>query len=230
MPRAAPQPRVEISVVQYDSPGRDDRSRCSPIKEWVELTDNTRRSVSLDGRTLQDEDGHTCTFDHYRIEGRATVRIHTDTPTKQPPVRSRDRSVKSAGHHAVAAVVGSPTSPLRPSVHAPQEEETWVGVGQVLGGGRGESGRSAGCTRGGAAAPVPPSVRRRHVGDVGRGEAGARTVEACGAAPRATSTPTFTPRSGSTNARRPGSPGCSIRRRTTSPSTDGWARLGRAGR
>ncbi|MFG2472456.1 lamin tail domain-containing protein [Streptomyces canus] len=69
--------KVEISVVQYDSPGRDDRSRRSLNKEWVELTNTTRRAVNLDGWTLADEDGHTYTFDHYRLEGRATVRVHT---------------------------------------------------------------------------------------------------------------------------------------------------------
>ncbi|MFD3505391.1 lamin tail domain-containing protein [Streptomyces sp. NPDC058676] len=70
-------PKVEITSVQYDSPGRDDRSRRSLNKEWVELTNNTRRAVNLDGWTLQDEDGHTYTFHHYRLDGRATVRIHT---------------------------------------------------------------------------------------------------------------------------------------------------------
>ncbi|MDR6980958.1 hypothetical protein J2X68_007700 [Streptomyces sp. 3330] len=70
-------PAVEISKVQYDSPGRDDRSNRSLNKEWVELTNNTRRSVNLDGWTLKDESGHTYTFDHYRLAGRATVRIHT---------------------------------------------------------------------------------------------------------------------------------------------------------
>lgn len=70
-------PKVEISAVQYDSPGRDDRSRRSLNKEWVELTNTSRRTVNLDGWTLADEDGHTYTFDHYRLEGRATVRIHT---------------------------------------------------------------------------------------------------------------------------------------------------------
>ncbi|WP_327348977.1 lamin tail domain-containing protein [Streptomyces europaeiscabiei] len=71
------QPRVEISAVQYDSPGRDDRSNRSLNKEWVELTNTTRRTVNLDGWTLQDASGRTYTFDHYRLAGRATVRIHT---------------------------------------------------------------------------------------------------------------------------------------------------------
>jgi hypothetical protein len=70
-------PKVEISAVQYDSPGRDDRSNRSLNREWVEITNNTRRPVNLDGWTLEDEDGHTYRFHHYRLEGRATVRVHT---------------------------------------------------------------------------------------------------------------------------------------------------------
>ncbi|MEU5524889.1 lamin tail domain-containing protein [Streptomyces sp. NPDC047860] len=70
-------PSVQISDVQYDSPGRDDRSNRSLNREWVEITNNTRRAVNLDGWTLQDEDGRTYTFDDYRLRGRATVRIHT---------------------------------------------------------------------------------------------------------------------------------------------------------
>ncbi|MFI2040129.1 lamin tail domain-containing protein [Streptomyces bottropensis] len=69
--------RVKISDVQYDSPGYDDRSNRSLNREWVEITNNARRSVNLDGWTLEDEDGHTYTFDHYRLDGRTTVRIHT---------------------------------------------------------------------------------------------------------------------------------------------------------
>ncbi|MEV5898385.1 lamin tail domain-containing protein [Streptomyces sp. NPDC052127] len=70
-------PVVEISKVQYDSPGRDNRSNRSLNSEWVELTNTTRNAVNLDGWTLRDESGHTYTFDHYRLAGRATVRIHT---------------------------------------------------------------------------------------------------------------------------------------------------------
>ncbi|MEV5518267.1 lamin tail domain-containing protein [Streptomyces flaveolus] len=68
---------MEISDVQYDSPGRDDRSNRSLNKEWVEITNNSRRSINLDGWTLQDEDGHRYTFDDYRLDGRSTVRVHT---------------------------------------------------------------------------------------------------------------------------------------------------------
>ncbi|MFE4698694.1 lamin tail domain-containing protein [Streptomyces sp. NPDC056738] len=82
VPASAADPRpqrqaVEISDVQYDSPGRDDRSNRSLNAEWVEITNNSRRGVNLDGWTLSDRDGHTYTFDHYRLAGRATVRVHT---------------------------------------------------------------------------------------------------------------------------------------------------------
>ncbi|MDI1456492.1 lamin tail domain-containing protein [Streptomyces sp. NPDC003388] len=68
---------VYISKVQYDSPGRDDRSNRSLNQEWVDITNSTRRTVNLDGWTLKDEDGHTYTFRHVRLDGRATVRVHT---------------------------------------------------------------------------------------------------------------------------------------------------------
>jgi hypothetical protein len=69
--------KVQITAVQYDSPGRDDRSNRTQNREWVDITNTPRRSVNLDGWTLKDEDGRTYTFDHYRLEGRSTVRIHT---------------------------------------------------------------------------------------------------------------------------------------------------------
>ncbi|WP_399893426.1 lamin tail domain-containing protein [Streptomyces sp. BBFR51] len=70
-------PNVEVSRVQYDSPGRDDHSNRSLNKEWVEITNNSRRAVNLDGWTLKAEDGRTYRFRHYRLDGRATVRVHT---------------------------------------------------------------------------------------------------------------------------------------------------------
>ncbi|MGW2820365.1 lamin tail domain-containing protein [Streptomyces sp. NPDC001443] len=71
------QPQVEITDVQADSPGRDERSNHSLNKEWVELTNSTRQAVDLDGWTLRDDFGRTYTFHHYRLDGRDTVRIHT---------------------------------------------------------------------------------------------------------------------------------------------------------
>ncbi|MFC9595633.1 lamin tail domain-containing protein [Streptomyces sp. NPDC056944] len=70
-------PKVEISAVQADSPGRDTRSNRSLNGEWVEITNNSRHGVDLDGWTLKDEVGRTYRFEDFRLAGRSTVRIHT---------------------------------------------------------------------------------------------------------------------------------------------------------
>ncbi|WP_327135327.1 lamin tail domain-containing protein [Streptomyces sp. NBC_01343] len=72
-------PRVEISRVQADSPGRDDHSNRSLNNEWVEITNTTRDAINLRGWTLRDSDGNRYRFDNIRINGRATLRIHTGT-------------------------------------------------------------------------------------------------------------------------------------------------------
>ncbi|WP_371591622.1 lamin tail domain-containing protein [Streptomyces sp. NBC_00513] len=71
------QPRVEISRVQADSPGRDDRSNRSLNGEWVEIRNTTRQAVNFRGWTLRDSDGNRYRFNNVRIGGRATIRIHT---------------------------------------------------------------------------------------------------------------------------------------------------------
>ncbi|GHA70343.1 hypothetical protein GCM10010372_81990 [Streptomyces tauricus] len=86
---------VEISAVQYDSPGRDDRSNRSLNKEWVEITNAGRRAVNLEGWTLTDEDGHTFTFRHYRLGGHESVRIHTGE------ARDRDGHIYQDRRHYV---------------------------------------------------------------------------------------------------------------------------------
>ncbi|MFF6998287.1 lamin tail domain-containing protein [Streptomyces sp. NPDC008313] len=68
---------VVISGVQYNAPGHDNHSNRSLNREWVDITNRGRHGVNLDGWTLQGEDGHTYTFHHYRLGGRATVRVHT---------------------------------------------------------------------------------------------------------------------------------------------------------
>ncbi|MFF1778079.1 lamin tail domain-containing protein [Streptomyces virginiae] len=70
-------PRVEISRVQADSPGREDRSNRSLNAEWVEITNTTRDGINLRGWTLRDRDGNRYRFDNVRIAPRATIRIHT---------------------------------------------------------------------------------------------------------------------------------------------------------
>ncbi|MGW7052929.1 lamin tail domain-containing protein [Streptomyces sp. NPDC054887] len=70
-------PGVEISAVQANSPGPDNRSNRSLNREWIEITNSHRRAVNLDGWTLRDRDGNRYRFHDVRLAGRATVRIHT---------------------------------------------------------------------------------------------------------------------------------------------------------
>lgn len=112
--------KVEISAVQYDSLGRDDRSNRSLNKEWVELTNTTRRTVNLDGWTLEDESGKTYTFDGYRPAGRATVRVHTgegrDTRTdlyqdRRQYVWNNDHGASWKTHHFSGEPLGRGSPP-----------------------------------------------------------------------------------------------------------------------
>ncbi|WP_405862022.1 lamin tail domain-containing protein [Streptomyces sp. NBC_00090] len=58
-------------------PRTRNRSNRSLNAQWVEITNNTRHAVNLDGWTLQDEDGHRYHFNDVRLAGRSTIRIHT---------------------------------------------------------------------------------------------------------------------------------------------------------
>ncbi|MFE5403609.1 lamin tail domain-containing protein [Streptomyces sp. NPDC056580] len=86
---------VYISSVRYDAPGRDDRSNRALNREWVDITNDSRRPINLSGWTLSDRDGHTYTFRHYRLAGRATVRVHTGYghDTRTDLFQDRNRSV-----------------------------------------------------------------------------------------------------------------------------------------
>jgi hypothetical protein len=68
---------VVISSVHLDSQNRGHRSNHSLNREWVEIKNNSRRSVNLSGWTLSDQHGHKYTFRHYRLDGRSAVRVHT---------------------------------------------------------------------------------------------------------------------------------------------------------
>ncbi|MGW0679939.1 lamin tail domain-containing protein, partial [Streptomyces sp. NPDC002767] len=67
---------MQISRVQYDSPGWDSGSNASLNKEWVEVTNTGRYGVNLNGWTLSGRDGRAYVF-HLRLGGRTTVRVHT---------------------------------------------------------------------------------------------------------------------------------------------------------
>ncbi|MCX5251587.1 lamin tail domain-containing protein [Streptomyces sp. NBC_00201] len=100
-----PHAAVFISGVQYDSPGRNDRSNGSLNKEWLELTNSTRRTVNLDGWTLSNKDGRTYTSHHYRLEGRSTVRVHTGVGHNNTTDVYQDRRTDVWDHHSDTATL-----------------------------------------------------------------------------------------------------------------------------
>ncbi|MGV9344118.1 lamin tail domain-containing protein [Streptomyces spiralis] len=108
---------VVISGVHLDHQARDHRSNRVLNREWVEITNNTRHDVNLSGWTLSDRHGHTYTFHHYRLDGRATVRVHTgygrDTRTdlyqdRRTPIwdRHADTATLRNDHHRVVDHIG----------------------------------------------------------------------------------------------------------------------------
>ena len=69
---------VVLGSVQYNSPGRDNGSTRSLNAEWVTVTNVGRSSVDLRGWTLSATDRHTTyRFDHVRLAGHASVRVHS---------------------------------------------------------------------------------------------------------------------------------------------------------
>ncbi|MFC9586724.1 lamin tail domain-containing protein [Streptomyces yangpuensis] len=66
-----------IGDVQYDSPGRNDRSNRALNREWVEIKNTGRHSVNLRGFTLTDRQGNRYRFNDFRLDGRSAVKVHT---------------------------------------------------------------------------------------------------------------------------------------------------------
>ncbi|MGW1893264.1 lamin tail domain-containing protein [Streptomyces sp. NPDC002004] len=47
--------------------------------EWIEVRNQGRQTVNLNGYTLSDRDGNSYRFGYFRLEGGASVRVHTGT-------------------------------------------------------------------------------------------------------------------------------------------------------
>lgn len=73
----APRSPIVIGAVQYDSPGRDDRSNRSLNGEWVTVSNTSRKAVNLRGWTLAKDSRHVYHFKNLRIAGKKSVRVHT---------------------------------------------------------------------------------------------------------------------------------------------------------
>ncbi|WP_336048337.1 lamin tail domain-containing protein [Streptomyces sp. CA2R101] len=68
---------VVLGAIQYDSPGRDDRSNRSLNAEWVTVKNTGRTPVNIKGWSLSDKSGHAYRFGNVRLNGRSQVRVHT---------------------------------------------------------------------------------------------------------------------------------------------------------
>ncbi|MEU9420037.1 lamin tail domain-containing protein [Streptomyces sp. NPDC051000] len=68
---------ITIGKVQYDSPGRNDRSNRSLNGEWVEVKNTGRKSVELRGYTLTDKQGNRYRFRGLLLGGHSAVKVHT---------------------------------------------------------------------------------------------------------------------------------------------------------
>ncbi|AWN25224.1 MULTISPECIES: lamin tail domain-containing protein [Streptomyces] len=68
---------VVLGTIQYDSPGRDDRSNRSLNAEWVTVRNTGRTPVNIKGWSLSDKSGHTYRFGNLRLAGHSQVRVHT---------------------------------------------------------------------------------------------------------------------------------------------------------
>jgi hypothetical protein len=81
---AASAPVVQFTKVQYNSPGSDTRTNASLNGEWFQLTNKTKKSVSLAGWTVKDVAGHTYKFSGSLASGK-TVTVHTGKGTLNKP-------------------------------------------------------------------------------------------------------------------------------------------------
>ncbi|CAO0826584.1 hypothetical protein SMICM17S_10530 [Streptomyces microflavus] len=64
---AAHQGGLHFGTIQYDGPGKDDRSKKSLNAEWVNIHNNGKKKVQLKGFTVKDNTGYTYTFGSYTI-------------------------------------------------------------------------------------------------------------------------------------------------------------------
>jgi len=70
-------PPLQISRVQYDSPGSDTGSNPSLNAEWVRITNFGPRTRVLTGWTIRDPQGHVYRFPAFRLGSHRGVTVHT---------------------------------------------------------------------------------------------------------------------------------------------------------
>ncbi|MFJ6013229.1 lamin tail domain-containing protein [Streptomyces sp. NPDC092952] len=68
---------LHLGKIQYDSPGKDNRSNASLNAEWVDIHNNGKTKLQLKGYKLKDNTGYTYTFGSHTVGAGKTVRVHT---------------------------------------------------------------------------------------------------------------------------------------------------------
>jgi hypothetical protein len=68
---------VQLTSIQYDSPGPDKGSNGSLNAERVVITNNTASTRSLNGWTLRDGQGHKYRFHQFHLAVGTSVTVHT---------------------------------------------------------------------------------------------------------------------------------------------------------
>lgn len=68
---------IMIGEVQYDSPGRHERTNHSLNREWVEVKNTGKKAVDLRGYTLTDKEGNRYRFRGLVLGGHSAVKVHT---------------------------------------------------------------------------------------------------------------------------------------------------------
>ncbi|OIJ99380.1 hypothetical protein BIV25_10215 [Streptomyces sp. MUSC 14] len=96
---------VYISGVRHDGQSRADHSNRTLNNQWVAVTNSSRRAVNLDRWTLSDRNGHTYTFHHVRLAGRATVRVHTGVGRNTKTDLYQDRRIRVWDNNSDAATL-----------------------------------------------------------------------------------------------------------------------------
>jgi hypothetical protein len=81
-PASAAQPALRFHGAQYDSPGKDTRSKASLNAEWVSLVNTGTKAVNLKGWTIRDTSKHVYTFGNVSIAGKGgRIWLHTGSGT-----------------------------------------------------------------------------------------------------------------------------------------------------
>ena len=134
--QAAPRPampRVQITGIFYNSPGKDTGSNASLNHEWVRLHNRTSRPISLTGWRLLDKAGHLFVFGSYTLKAHATVKIHTGHGRRGPGNRYWNHSWyiwNNDGDTATLRTAGG-AAEARCRYSDPREEHAFAGCRQA---------------------------------------------------------------------------------------------------